>query len=57
MKKDFIVFSLKMANVLANKGFKMTKSKVNVKNPKYMVYFFEDTPELRKAVDRYLSTI
>lgn len=53
--KDYAVFSLKLANVLASKGFKITKSCVNYKHPQYMVYYFKDTPELRDAVEYYIA--
>ena len=50
MKKDYVVYSLKVANILARKGFKIKKSSINTKFPKYMVYYFADTPELRAAI-------
>lgn len=57
MNKDYAVFSLKLANVLASKGFEITKSCANYKNPRYMVYYFKDTPELRDTVDFYISNL
>ena len=50
MKKDYVVYSLKVANILARKGFKIKKSSINTKFPKYMVYYLADTPELRAAI-------
>ena len=50
MKKDYVVYSLKVANILARKGFKIKKSSINTKFPKYMVYYFADTSELRAAI-------
>ena len=50
MNKNFIVYSMRVANALIRKGFEMIGSRVNYKNPKYMVYLFEDTQELRNAV-------
>lgn len=55
MNKDYAVFSLKLANVLASKGFKITKSYPNYKHPQYMVYYFKDTPELREVIDYYMT--
>ena len=48
--KDYVVYSLKMANILARKGFKVKGSGINTKFPQYLVYYFEDTPELRAAI-------
>ena len=52
MSKDYAIFSLRVANILANKGFKIINSRVNYKDPKYMVYYFEDTPALRNALEK-----
>ena len=57
MAKDYAIFSLKLANILATKGFQITKSRVNYKNPNYLVYYFKDTPELREAVEFYLTSL
>ena len=43
----FIVYSMRVANALIHKGFEMVGSRVNYKNPKYLVYLFEDSDELR----------
>lgn len=51
--KDYAVFSLRLTNILANKGFQIVRSKVNYKNPQFLVYYFEDTPELREAINFY----
>ena len=55
MKKDYVVYSLKVANFLMNEGFKLKGSAINTKFPKYMVYYFENTTELRAAIDKYES--
>ena len=55
MKKDYVVYSLKVANILARKGFKIKKSSINTRFPKYMVYYFADTPELRAAITEIKS--
>ena len=57
MKKDYVIYSLRIANILINKGFQLKGARVNFKNPKYMVYMFEDTAELRAALDRITNTI
>ena len=51
MNRPYTVFSLKLANKLVNKGFEILDTGVNVKNPKYRVFFFEDTEALRKAIN------
>jgi hypothetical protein len=50
MKKDYVVYSLRLANELTNKGFKLVNTGINIKNPKYFVFFFENTKELRDAI-------
>lgn len=45
--KTYTVFNLRFANILAQKGFQMVGSGINIKNPKYMVFHFEDTEEFR----------
>jgi hypothetical protein len=49
-KKYFVIYSLRIANALARKGFQIVDSRVNYKNPQYMVYMFEDTPQLQSAI-------
>lgn len=53
MKKDFIIYSLGLARYLINIGFNHKKTAVNINNPKYNVYYFEDSNELRAAVEQY----
>lgn len=57
MGKDYVVYSLRLANILSNKGFQIKGTRINYKNPKYTVFMFEDTEELRKAIKRYTNTI
>ena len=47
----FIVFSQKIAHELKKQGYEIIGTGINIKNPKYTVFYFEDTPELRKAVE------
>lgn len=51
--KNFVVYSLKLANSLIKKGFEIKGSGINIQNPKYTVYFFEDTEQLRAAVNEF----
>lgn len=52
MNKNYVVYSMRVANALIHKGFEMVGSRVNFKNPKYLVYLFEDTAELREAIQQ-----
>ena len=51
MKKDFIIYNLRLARYLIDNGFIYKKTAVNINNPKYNVYYFEDSNELRNAVE------
>lgn len=49
-KKPFYVFALRVANGLIEQGFELLGTSVDLKNPKFKVFLFEDTAELRDAV-------
>lgn len=49
-KNDYAVYSLKMANELVARGFVVVNTSINLKYPKYQVFYFEDTRELREAM-------
>ena len=51
-KKYFVVYSLRIANALARKGFQIVDSRVNYKNPQFMVYMFENNPELQETLKK-----
>lgn len=53
--QDFVVFSRRLAKTLTKVGFKLLRSKPRKDNPLYSVYFFEDTPELRAAIQELLK--
>lgn len=55
MNKDYVIYNLKLANLLINAGFEMVGSGINIQNPKYRVFYFKDTPELRKAVNDIIN--
>jgi hypothetical protein len=57
MKNDFVCFSLRLANELTNQGFQIINSTINIKHPQYKVFYFKDSPELRKAVKKYKERI
>lgn len=47
------IFTRKLAVYLREHNFKIIGTEVNFKHPEYDVWLFEDTPELRKAMDNY----
>lgn len=46
----YAVFNMKVANELEKQGFRVIKMDKNHKNPRYMVYYFEDSVEFREAL-------
>lgn len=46
----YIVYSKKVARELERAGFIVQKVEPNIKYPNRAVYFFEDTPELRRMI-------
>lgn len=50
----YIVKSLDLANWLCRRGYRILKVEDNVENPKYKVFLFEDTKEIRNKVTEYL---
>lgn len=55
MKKDYVVYGLRLAHFLINQGFELKNTAINTNNPKYMVYYFENTQELQDAIVSYKS--
>lgn len=51
--KYFKCFTTRAAQYLCRKGFNIEKTEVNYKDPRYNVFLFLDSPELRKAFDEY----
>ena len=49
----YIIKTQRMCVYLQNKGFKLIKSVRDRNNPKYFVYLFEDTQELRDTLNNY----
>lgn len=52
---DYVVYNLKIANTLINKGFEMVGTGINTQNPKYRVFYFKDTSELRAAINELIK--
>ena len=49
----FKCFSSRMAHYLLKAGFAMIGQEPNLKNPKYDVFLFIDSPQLREKVTEY----
>lgn len=47
--KKYVVFSLKIANELVKRGFEIVDTGINIDDPRYKVFYFEDTIDFRKA--------
>ena len=54
-KKSFIVYSQKMAGYLMQMGFVLIDMQPDLKKTGRNVFFFNDTPQLKSAIDEYLS--
>lgn len=48
--RKYVVFSLKIANELVRRGFKIVDTGINTENPKLKVFYFEDTKAFRAAL-------
>lgn len=51
----YIIYSKKVARELERSGFAVIKMEPNIKYPDRMVYFFEDTVELRRAIQPLIN--
>lgn len=51
----YIVRSLDLTNWLCGQGYKILKVEDSEKNPKYKVFLFEDTKQIRNSVSEYLA--
>ena len=54
--KLYPVFTRKLVVALEKRGFKVIRIEPNRNNPALMVYFFEETPALREAVQELKNT-
>ena len=53
MTNTYKIFTLKLARILCDLGFIIVGTVPNVQKPWLNVYLFEDSQELRNAVQRY----
>lgn len=49
----YVVKTMRLASWLINEGFKKIREQTDRNNPKFNVFLFEDTIELRSALERY----
>jgi hypothetical protein len=54
-KKSFIIYSQKLAGYLMQKGFVLIDMQPDMKKTGKNVFFFNDTPQLKSAMDEYMS--
>ena len=51
MRSDlYMIFTKRIANALAARGFRVVEIRHDSKNPKYLVWLFEDTVAFRDAL-------
>lgn len=51
----FLVFSLKLAKYLENMGYEIKQIRPDLRGTGRNVFLFDNTPQLRQAVDTYMS--
>lgn len=54
-KKNFIVYNQRMAGYLMQRGFVLIDIQPDLKKTGRNVFFFKDTPQLKSAIDEYMS--
>lgn len=52
----YVCSKLRLCNFLMQKGFKYDHTRPDINNPKYKVWVFKDSPELRVAIGEYYSS-
>lgn len=48
--KTYTIFTVRLASKLQDMGFKLVGTGINFQQPKYKVFFFEDSEALRDAL-------
>ena len=51
--KEFRVYTIKLSRYLTEQGFRYLRTVQDIKNPHFLNWIFEETPELLKAVQDY----
>lgn len=54
-KKNFIVYNQRMAGYLMQRGFVLIDMQPDLKKTDRNVFFFNNTPQLKSAIDEYMS--
>ena len=55
IKKNKISYKQKMAGYLMQRGFVLIDMQPDLKKTGRNVFFFNDTPQLKSAIDEYMS--
>ena len=55
--KQFICTRPKLYSLLVSLGYEPIRILPNMRKPKYLVWVFEETPELREIVDDFYSSL
>lgn len=50
MKKNYKIFTLKLANMLVKRGFQIIDWEINTNRPNFKVFIFENSKELQDAI-------
>ena len=48
--KKCLVYTLRVANELVKRGYKIIDTGINIQKPQYTVFYFEDTEALRAEI-------
>lgn len=54
---DFPVFNSVMAHQLIKEGFKYLNKRVNKRDPRYYVYYFEESDAIRSRVKEIVASL
>lgn len=54
--KHYVCRRYRLYEVLSRKGFKPESMRVDMYNPKFNVWIYIETPELREAIEDYYSS-
>lgn len=55
IKKNRIIYNQRMAGYLMQRGFVLVDMRPDLKNTRRNVFLFNDTPQLKTAIDEYMS--
>lgn len=56
-KKSFCCYRLPLYNWLSERGFTPFSVKPDMKNPKFKVWLYDNTEEIRQCVQEYKDTL